>query len=90
MQSEDPDAADYNDRSTFNFQNSFLQKDTTYDKSMAFGDSINLSRFFQPYINDKYKVRVADITFAYNNQELIDLLKKRGNYIKMSLYDYAK
>lgn len=37
-----------------------------------------LDEVFNPYIDPQFKVHVSDITFAYDNQDLIGLLKDRG------------
>lgn len=33
------------------------------------------------------RMRISMITFAYDNSELVDLLRKRGNWIKFEKYD---
>ena len=39
---------------------------------------------------EKYKLRVVDIQFGYNNHELIDLLKERGSAIVEMKYTKVK
>ena len=38
-------------------------------------------QLFNPYL-EKKPIKVAEITFAYNNHEMIKLLQERGTYIK--------
>jgi len=42
---------------------------------------------FQPFIEDQYRVRVAEVAFAYENKKIIDLLKLRGKKIRQMRYD---
>ena len=41
-------------------------------------------------IQEKYKLRVVDIQFGYDNHKLIDLLKNRGQSIVGLKYDKVK
>lgn len=39
---------------------------------------------------DKRPVKIAEITFAYNNHEMIELLKSRGHYIQKENWSKVK
>ena len=65
---------------------SFMRRETSRNTMLDTFDE-KKKQFLDPYVNEKYKVRVADITFAFNNYELIKLLKQRGTYIKLMQYD---
>lgn len=40
-----------------------------------------IEQLFNPYI-EKRPIKVAEITFAYDNHEMIELLRQRGHYIQ--------
>ena len=61
-----------------------LSKADKGDMSKSFAslhDKIK-NEVFHPQIDDRFKVKVSEIIFAYENHELIDLLKQRGKCIQ--------
>jgi hypothetical protein len=65
-----------------NFQ-AFKRGSTKQSDRMSAQEKLNekIKNTFEPYIGERFRIKIADIQFAFANQDLIKMLTSRGKAI---------